>query len=80
MIFKSTFVNILRWALRLHGFIHFFELASAIYEQAYITASLAFIAGGMEVLASFLIPKEHIHFRGLKTEIHEQCEDEDEVE
>ena len=76
MIFKNTFVNLLRWALRLHGFIHFFELISALYEHAYITATLAFIAGSVEVLASFFLPGEHIHFKGLKTEIHEHCEDE----
>ena len=78
MIIRSSFLNLLRWALRFHGFIHFLELLSAVYEQAYMTASLAFIAGGVEVLASFFLPDEHIHFRGLKTEIHEQCDDEEE--
>ena len=75
MIFKRTFVNLLRWALRLHGVLHFIELISALYENAYITASLAFIAGSVELLASFFLPGEHIHFKGFKTEIHEQCED-----
>ena len=77
MVIKSSFLNLLRWALRLHGVLHFIELIAALYEHAYITASLAFIAGGVELLASFFLPDEHIHFKGFKTEIHEQCEDDE---
>ena len=60
--------------LRLHGIIHIIELCSAIYEEAYITAGLAFIAGSIEILASFYIPKEHIHLKPFKSDIHEKCE------
>ena len=28
----------------------------------------------VELLSSFLIPNEHIHFKGVKTEVHEKCD------
>ena len=28
----------------------------------------------IEILASFFIPKEHIHIRAIKSEVHEDCE------
>ena len=28
----------------------------------------------VEILSSFLIPNEHIHFKPLKTEVHENCD------
>ena len=76
MVFKKSFVNILRWGLRLHGSSHLIEVFSAIGEEAYITATIAFIFICIEILASFFIPNEHVHFKGLKTEVHENCEDE----
>jgi hypothetical protein len=53
---------------------HFLEFISALYEQAYITATIAFIAMFLELLASFLIPKEHIHIKPLISDVHESCE------
>ena len=72
---KKHFLEILRWGLRLHGVSHFIEVLSAIAEGAYITASIAFIFISIEILASFYIPKEHIHIRPIKSEIHEDCDD-----
>ena len=72
---KKHFLEILRWGLRLHGVSHFIEVLSAIAEGAYITASIAFIFISIEILASFYIPKEHIHIRPIKSEIHEDCND-----
>lgn len=73
-IFKSkTFITGLRWSLRFHGFIHIFELVSAIYEGALITAILVTFAGSIEVLASFIIPHEHLHFKGIMPTVHEDC-------
>jgi len=31
----------------------------------------------VELLSSFLIPNEHVHFRLMKSEVHEKCEDKD---
>ena len=75
MIFKRQFLNILRWGLRLHGISHFIEVISAINEEAYITATIACIFIAIEILASFFIPNEHIHFKPLKSEVHADCDD-----
>ena len=75
MIFKRQFLNILRWGLRLHGISHFIEVISAINEEAYITATIAFIFIIIELLASFFIPNEHIHFKPLKSDVHSTCDE-----
>ena len=75
MIIKKHFLNILRWGLRLHGISHFIEVISAINEDAYITATIAFIFIVVEILASFFLPNEHIHFKPLKSEVHTACEE-----
>ena len=75
MIIKKTFISFLRWGLRIHSLLHILEFGSAIYEGAYITAVIAFFVGAIEILSSFLLPDEHIHFKGLTTEVHSDCED-----
>ena len=75
MMIKKHFLNILRWGLRLHGISHFIEVISAINEEAYITATIAFIFIVIEILASFFIPNEHIHFKPLKSEVHIACDE-----
>ena len=75
MIIRKYFLNILRWGLRLHGISHFIEVISAINEEAFITATIAFIFIVIEILASFFIPNEHIHFKPLKSDIHANCDD-----
>ncbi len=50
------------------------EVAYAISEVVYIAASTTFIFIFIEILASFFISKEHIHFSALKSEIYEECE------
>ena len=74
-MFKRNFLEILRWGLRLHCRSHFIEVISAIGEGAYITAVLALIFISIEILASFYLPKEHVHFKPIKSDIHEQCDD-----
>ena len=74
-MFKRNFLEILRWGLRLHGIGHFAEVVSAISEEAYITASIALFFILIEILASFYLPKEHVHFKPLKSDIHEECND-----
>ena len=76
MLLKNHFLNVLRWGLRLHGISHFIEVFSAINEEAYITATIAFIFICIEILASFFIPDEHVHIRPLKSDVHESCENE----
>ena len=75
MIFRKYFLNILRWGLRLHGISHFIEVLSAINEDAFITATIAFIFIAIEILASFFIPNEHIHFKPMKSEVHVACDE-----
>ncbi len=69
-------IKILRWGLRLHSIFHFAEFISAIYESAFITASIAFTAALIEILASIYLPNEHIHFKGIINDVHEKCDDE----
>ena len=71
---KNNFLEILRWGLRLHGIGHLLEVFTAIGEGAYITASLAMFFIIIEILASFYLPKEHVHFKPIKSDVHEDCE------
>ena len=71
---KNNFLEILRWGLRLHGIGHLLEVFTAIGEGAYITASLAMFFITIEILASFYLPKEHVHFKPIKSDVHEDCE------
>ena len=75
MIIKKYFLNILRWGLRLHGAGHLIEVVSAVSEGAYITATIALIFIIIEIMASFFIPNEHIHFKPLRSEVHADCDD-----
>ena len=70
---KRNLITIVRLGLRVHSFFHLLELIAALYEEAYITASIAFIAMLLELAASCLIPKEHIHIKPLISEVHESC-------
>ena len=70
---KRNLITIVRLGLRVHSFFHLLELIAALYEEAYITASIAFIAMLLELAASYLIPKEHIHIKPLISEVHESC-------
>ena len=74
-MFKRNLLEILRWGLRLHGISHLIEVVSAIGEGAYITASIAFFFIFIEILASFYLPKEHIHFKPIKSDVHKECDD-----
>ena len=40
---KKYFLSVLRWGLRLHGVGHLIEVVSAVQEEAYVTATIAFI-------------------------------------
>ncbi|MEL1226775.1 MAG: hypothetical protein VW963_08525 [Candidatus Neomarinimicrobiota bacterium] len=70
---KKHFLEFLRWGLRLHGISHFIEVFSALSEGAYVTATIATFFILLEILASFFIPKEHVHLKPLKSDIHKKC-------
>tara|TARA_Y100001970_G_scaffold185591_1_gene225732 strand:- start:22433 stop:22660 length:228 start_codon:yes stop_codon:yes gene_type:complete len=74
-MFKRNFLEILRWGLRFHGVGHLVEVVAAIGEGAYITATLALTFISIEILASFYLPKEHVHFGPIKSDIHENCKE-----
>lgn len=72
---RNNLIKIIRFALRIHSLFHFIEFISAIYEEAYITATIAFTASIIEIIASYLIPKEHVHIKPFISRVHENCED-----
>ena len=72
---KKYFLSILRWGLRLHGILHLAEVIAAIADNAWPAAAIGTFAMTIEILASFYIPKEHIHFRPIKSDVHEECDD-----
>lgn len=44
-----------------------------------VSAVIAFVATVIEILESIYLPKEHVHFKGVINEVHENCkEDENE--
>ena len=71
---KKHFLGFLRWGLRVHGSSHLIEVFSAINENAYITASIATFFIFLEILDSFYIPKEHVHLKPLKSDVHDKCD------
>ncbi|MBT3794191.1 MAG: hypothetical protein HOD79_00520 [Flavobacteriaceae bacterium] len=70
---KRNLIKLVRLGLRVHSAFHLLEFISALYETAYITASVAFVAMVLELAASYLIPKEHIHIKPLISDVHESC-------
>ena len=71
---KKHFLGFLRWGLRLHGISHFIEVFSAISEGAYITASIATFFIFLEILASFYIPKDHVHLKPQRSDVHDESD------
>ena len=59
----------------MHVIGHLVEVVSAVAEGAYVTATLALIFISIELLASFYLPKEHVHFKPIKSDVHEDCEE-----
>ena len=53
---------------------HFIEVIAAIDEGAYITATIALIFISIKILASFYLLKEHVHFKLIKSDVHEDYE------
>ena len=58
---KSRFLKVIEISLYGHGLLHFAELGFAIYEEAYITASLAGFGALTMILGATFLGKTHVH-------------------
>ena len=54
------------------GLVILLKFFSAINQEAYITASIATFFIFLEILASFYIPKEHVHLKPIKSDVHDK--------
>ncbi len=61
MIMKQAFLRFLEISLALHGILHFFEFGVAIYEEAYITASIAAFGAITMLLGALFLENGHHH-------------------
>ena len=73
---KLWFINGLRVVLRLHSILHCVEAYFAIMEQAWWTLSIVLLTGITQIVASFLLPREHIHLRSPLLDIVHKHKDE----
>ncbi len=74
---KNTFYELLRWSLRLHGIFHVGHVYSDVLVGNWVGVAIGSYIILVELLSSFLIPNEHVHFRLMKSEVHEKCQDKD---
>ena len=58
---KIGFLRLIEISLYGHGILHFAELGFAIYEEAYITASLAGFGALTMILGALFLGKTHHH-------------------
>ena len=75
MFIKKYFLSLLRWSLRFHGIFHIGHVYSDFIVENWVGVGIGSYIILVELLSSFLIPNEHVHFKGVKTEVHEKCED-----
>ena len=61
MRLKQAFLKGLEFALAAHGFLHIIEFVSAIYEGAYITASIAAFGAITMILGAYFLGHHHHH-------------------
>ena len=61
MINKKLGVRIIEFLLGIHVWIHIAEFSAAIYERAYITASIAVVGIFTFVAAAIFLEKGHNH-------------------
>ena len=60
--------------MRFHGILHVGHVYSDFIVQNWIGVAIGCYIMLVEILSSFLIPNEHIHFKPLKTEVNENCD------
>ena len=58
---KNGTLRLIEWSLYGHGVLHFLELGFAIYEEAYITASIAGFGALTMVLGALFLGRSHNH-------------------
>ena len=75
---KQLFLRIIELSLGLHGAMHFIEFGSAMYEGAYLTASLAAF-GGLTMVAGAVF-LGHTHHHGNHHHHHHHHDDEESSE
>ena len=71
---KTYFLFLLRWSLRFHGILHIGHVYTDVVVKNWSGVAIGSYIIAVELLSSFLIPNEHIHFKGVKTEVHEKCD------
>jgi len=73
-LFKKYLIEILRWSLRFHGILHIGHVYSDFIVGNWVGVGIGSYIILVELLSSFLIPNEHVHFKTFKTEVHEDCD------
>ena len=58
---KNAFLKLIEISLYLHGFMHFIEFGTAIYEEAYITASFAAFGALTMILGALFLGHDFNH-------------------
>ena len=58
---KNGFLRLIEVSLYGHGILHFAELGFAIYEEAYITASIAGFGALTMILGALFLGRTHHH-------------------
>ena len=58
---KNGFLRLIEISLYGHGILHFAELGFAIYEEAYITASIAGFGALTMILGALFLGRTHHH-------------------
>jgi len=72
---KSRLVRLVEWSLGAHGFLHIFEFGVAIYEEAFITASLAAFGGLSMIAGALVLGRGHHHHHHHSHHGHDSEED-----
>ena len=63
---KKSGIKIVELSLAFHGFLHIIEFGSAIYEEAYLTASLAAFGATTMVLGAIFLGHQHPHTHAIE--------------
>ena len=72
-MFKSIFLELLRWSLRFHGIFHIGHVYSDIVAGNRVGVGIGSYIISVELLSSFFLPNEHIHLKPIKSDVHEDC-------
>lgn len=58
---KKWLVKLVQWSLIAHGWLHIVEFGTALYEEAYITASLAAFGATTMIVGGMVLGEGHHH-------------------